>query len=271
MDNNLIDDYNRIRILLRGMILMKSLVERSYSNVLRNVFKITNPIKKQVIKTECLVHKFINTQAVVILKNDGHINEAKYFSKHIKDINLGAVWADQDYKSSNHFYNPDSDKGLYGFSNAHKECVKYYTTALTKYFEGDESGAMFYLGAACHLIQDVTVPQHVNIKLLKHHRRYEQWVIKAFEHYKEFRLVKGGIYLDSVKDYIFYNSNLAIETYEKNKDEEDLNTKFYKTTLVILTTAQKSTAGLLLTFYNDVEKLKDRARNFVENRHVVTH
>jgi phospholipase C len=235
---------------------MKRLFERSYSKVIKNVFRITNPIKKQIIKTECKVHKFINIQALVILKNDGHSKAFNYYSNYIKDINAGAVWADQDYKSTNHFYNPDYDKGLFGFSNAHKECVRYYAQALTKYFEWDEKGAMFYLGAACHLLQDVTIPQHVNIKLLKHHRKYEQWVIKAYEHHTEFKAFEGGIYLRAIKDYMDYNSNIALKTYEKYLAEENLETKFYKTTLVILITAQKTTAGLLLNFYNDVERLK---------------
>lgn len=245
---------------------MKNLLEKSYSRVLKNVFKFTNPIKKQVVKTECRVHKFINNQAIIILKNDGYLNEFIYYSKYIREINLGAVWADQDYKSTNHFYNPGSDKGLYGFSDAHKECVSYYTKALTKYFEGDVTGAMFYLGAACHLIQDVTIPQHVNIKLLKHHRKYEQWVIKAFEHHNEFKAHKDGIYLTAVKDYIDYNSNVALETYNKYLIEEDLDIKFYKTTLIILITAQKSTAGILLNFYTDVERLKNTIDNITNRK-----
>ncbi len=39
---------------------------------------------------------------------------------YINDINAGVVWADQDLKSSNHFYNPYTNKGLYGNSNAKK-------------------------------------------------------------------------------------------------------------------------------------------------------
>lgn len=248
------------------MIYLRNMVERSYSNVLRGFFRVTNPIKKQVIKTECKVHKFINNQGIIILKNDGYVKEYNYFKSHIADINEGAVWADQDYKSSNHFFNPDKDRGLFGFSNAHKECFKYYTTALTKYFEGDEKEAMFYLGAACHLIQDVTIPQHVNIKLLKHHRRYEQWVIRAYDKHNEFKVNKDGVYLNAVKDYIYYNSDIALKTHDTYANEEDLEQRFYKTTLVILTTAQKTTAGLMLSFYMDIEKLKAKANKFAEKR-----
>lgn len=143
--------------------------------------------------------------------------------------------------------------------------------ALTKYFEGDEDSAMFYLGAACHLVQDVTVPQHVNINLLKHHRKYEQWIIKAFEHHEEFKVREGGIYLNSVKAYMDHNSVIAMDTYDKYEAEEDLEVKFYNTTLVVLRTAQKTTAGLMLNFYDDVEKLKAQAGEYVENKMKMLH
>lgn len=245
---------------------MRKFIENSYSKVLKKVFKITNPIKKQVVKTECKVHKFINNQAILILKNDGNIKQYNFFAKHIPDINVGAVWADQDYKSTNHFYNPDSAKGLYGFSNAHIMCVHYYTIALTKYLEGDEKGAMFYLGAACHLIQDVTIPQHVNVKLLKHHRKYEQWVIKAFELHDEFKAKDSGIYLNTIKQYIDYNTKVAIGAYNEYINEENLDTRFYKTTLIILVTAQKTTSGLMMNFYKDIVRIKNKSTRAIQKR-----
>ena len=245
---------------------MKRFIEKSYSKVMKKIFKISNPIKKQIIKTECKVHKFINNQAIVILKNDGYLNEYMYYSSYIKDINAGAVWADQDYKSSNHFYNPESEKGLYGFSNAHKECLHYYAKALTKYMLDDNRCAMHYLGAACHLVQDVTVPQHVNIRLLKNHRKYEQWVIKMYDHHNEFKVTDSGIYLNSVKAYMDFNSKVALKAYTDYENEGDQNVRFYKTTLIILTTAQKTTAGLLVNFYKDIEKIRVKSLDVVERR-----
>lgn len=72
------------------------------------------------MKAECKVHKFIKTQSVIILKNDGHIEAYAFMSSYINDINGGVVWADQYLKSSNHFYNPHRNKGLYGNSDAKK-------------------------------------------------------------------------------------------------------------------------------------------------------
>lgn len=231
--------------------------ERSYSTVITNLFRAVNPIKKRIMKTECKVHKYINEQAISILKNDNHIRAYNLFRAYIKDINTGAVWADQDLKSSNHFYNPELDKGLYGRSNAYKEYMLYYTNSINLYSSGDMRAAMFYLGAACHLIQDMTVPQHVNIRLLGQHKKYENWVKKMYLEYEYFKITDGGIYLDSPKEYIHYNSTRALKVYKRHKLEEKLNKKFHDITAEILILAQKTTAGLLMNFYNDTKDLRE--------------
>jgi phospholipase C len=234
-----------------------SIFERSYSAVITNLFRAVNPIKKRIMKTECKVHKYINEQAIIILKNDNHMMAYNLFHAYIRDINTGAVWADQDLKSSNHFYNPEMDRGLYGRSNAYKEYMIYYTNALNLYFSGDMRAAMFYLGAACHLIQDVTVPQHVNIKLLGQHKKYENWVKKMYLEHEYFKTNKGGIYLDSASEYIYYNSTKSLKIYKKHKLEEEQNKRFNDITVEILNLAQKTTAGLMLNFYNDTKEARD--------------
>jgi len=205
-----------------------NIVERSYSFIYKNITRVVNPLKKKIIKTECIVHKFINNQAIIILENDGHKEVYKFMTNYIDDINEGAVWADQDFKSSSHFYNPNKKRGMYGSSDAKKECISYYKRALKEYFKGDIKNAMFYLGASCHLIQDVTIPQHANIELLHNHRSYENWVIKMYNHHNNFKIAKSGIYLDSVVDYIELNSKNALVTYEMYSSITNENTRFYK-------------------------------------------
>lgn len=230
-------------------------LERSYSYVFRNVLRAVNPIKKRIMKAECKVHKFINNQSVIILKNDGHMDAYKLMSSYLDDINAGVVWADQDLKSSNHFYNPHRDRGLYGSSNAKKECLAYYTRALNEYFHGDIKNAMFHLGAACHLIQDLTVPQHANVHLLKNHRSYEKWVIRMHLHHDEFKINSGGIYQNSLTDYVDLNSKNAINTYKKYMHEKDRIERFQKITSMVLTMAQATTAGVMYKFYEDTIKI----------------
>lgn len=231
------------------------ILEKSYSCVFKNALKAVNPVKKRIMTAECIVHKFINNQAIVVLKNDGHMKAYNLMESCISDINEGVVWADQDLKSSNHFYNPHKDRGLYGSSNAKKECIDYYTKALDEYFHGNTKKSMFYLGAACHIIQDLTVPQHANVHLLNSHRSYENWVVRMHMHHDEFRINNGGIYLESLVDYIHYNSKESIKIYRKHCNIKNKHVRFHLITSLILTMAQATTAGLMLKFYKDIQEI----------------
>lgn len=233
-----------------------SAIEKSYSYLYKKVVKAVNPLKKKVIKTECIVHKFINNYAIEILKNDGYVEVCNSMSKYIDDINDGVVWADQDFKSSNHFFNPNLKRGLYGNSNARVECIRYYKRAIKEYFNGDIRTSMFYLGAACHLIQDLTIPQHANIELLHSHRSYENWVIKMHNKQQKFKVLKGGIYLKSIDDYIYLNSKKALEIHKRYSCINNEHMRFHKITSVVLIMAQKTTAGLMYNFFYDIRRLK---------------
>ncbi|WP_160687036.1 zinc dependent phospholipase C family protein [Clostridium sp. C2-6-12] len=234
------------------------ILEKLYSYILKKLLKTINPVKKRIMKAECIVHKFINTQSLIILKNDGHIKAYSLMKKYLNDINAGVVWADQDLKSNSHFYNPDRKKGLYGSSNARKECISYYNRALNEYLHGNINCSMFYLGAACHLIQDLTVPQHANVKLLNSHKNYENWVIKTHKHYEEFKIQRGGLYFKSLINYIDYNSKNAIFIYTYYSREEDRQIRYYKITSKVLTMAQATTAGLMFKFYRDIQKPRNQ-------------
>lgn len=226
------------------------------------VFKGVNPIKKRIVRTECSVHKLLNIQAVIILKNDGYTDASRFFDEHMEYLNSGAVWADQDLKSHNHFYNPYWNKGLYGSSSALKECVSYYTAALCWWDRGDTKKSAFYLGAACHLIQDMTVPQHVNLNLMKHHRRYENWVRRAYDSYDAFKCTDGGIYLGSIRSFIEANAFAAIKAYNRYRSIGNLNQRFFNISRIVLCQAQRTTAGVLNMFYGYIsaaEYKKDKS------------
>jgi len=239
---------------------MASSVERIYGKVFKSTLKAVNPLKKTVIVAECKVHKFINAAAVEILKNDGYNRAWQFFASHLVDLNSGTVWADQDLKSSNHFYNPYTKKGLYGSGNALKECISYYTAALTFWNRQDIRKSLFYLGAACHLVQDMTVPQHANVNLLKHHRKFEKWVIKSHSMYESFKCTHNGIYLNGVKDFIEENAYMAIKIYNRSKSIVNLESRFYNITDAILCRAQRTTAGMLNMFYETVCSMAENQR-----------
>ncbi|MDR7871027.1 MAG: zinc dependent phospholipase C family protein [Tissierellaceae bacterium] len=226
--------------------------EETYNKVLKTIFSATNPIKKTLIKTQCEVHKFINIYALRILKNDKYYSEYNFFDKYISDINEGAVWADQDYKSSNHFYNPFKKKGLYGRSDAMQLGIDYYYNALALWNVGDINQSMFYLGASLHIIQDMTVPQHANIRLLDNHRQYENYIKLTYKQVEEYRVTKGTYILDSIEDYIRFNTRVAIRIYKHYKKISNDEDRFNKIAKCGLPLSQRTTAGAMVTFYSDM-------------------
>lgn len=235
---------------------MKDIVEKSCGRVFKAALRVFNSFKKRVTKTECRVHKFINHQSIIILKNDGYYNSWALFANYMDELNSGTVWADQDLKNRDHYYNPDKKRGLYGFGNALKECMSYYTASLTWWKRGYTDKAIFYLGVSCHLLQDMTVPHHANIRLLNKHRRYEKWVLRVFESCERFKCQSGGIYLNTIKEYIEMNARTSMAAYGMQRHNWNDERKFYEMTYVLLHQAQKSTAGFLNMFYNDIMRLE---------------
>lgn len=234
---------------------MKNMFESGYGKTLSGVFYVVNPIKKRVLKTNCTVHKYIILQAVEILKNDGLSKEYEFFKKYIKNINEGVTWADQDFKSSNHFYHLEKGRGLYGFSDALTECSKYYNHAINYFDAGDIQKAMFYFGAACHLVQDATVPHHVNNKLLKSHRKFELWIVSKLMSDYSFEAFSNLVKYEKVEDYIVNNAVMANSTYLKYRNLKNKEERYAAIAISIVKEAQRTSAGLMINFYNDIEKI----------------
>lgn len=229
--------------------------ELYYGKAFRSILKAVNPFKKKVIKTEAKVHQFINVHALNILKANDYIMEFNEFNRHIETINKGAVWADQDFKSINHFYNPTKKKGLYGHGNALKLTQKYYEISLNSFKENDIEKSMFYLGAAVHIIQDLTIPQHVNIRLLDNHRQYENFVKTAYDKVRDFGTLDKPIVFDEIEDFVRFNTKVALRIYKQFKKIKDDNLRFYKTTRCSLPLAQRTTAGCLIMFFRKVNNI----------------
>lgn len=240
-----------------GNFVMQKIVEYSYGKIFKYTMKAINPLKKAIMTTDCFVHKEINNQALVILKNDNYIDSYTLFSDYIMELNLGVVWADQDFKSSGHFYNPMRDRGLYGNTNALTLAKNYYTFAISYWDMGEITKAMFFLGAAAHLIQDVTVPQHANIKLLKEHHKFEKFVRDTFFTTPEYLVSKKGCYLNSVEEFIRHNALSAIKANKRLSTISYEEDRFYALGKYTIPLAVRSTAGLLMTFYKDTQTTQD--------------
>jgi phospholipase C len=230
------------------------LVERAYGTTFKSVLWVIKPIKKMFVKTLCEVHIFINNQAFKILKNDGFVEEYDFFYKNKKSINEGAVWADQDFRSREHFYNPYTHKGLYGCKSSKQKFINYYECALVHWDAGDKEKAFFYLGAALHLIQDSTIPQHGSVNLLKSHRQFEQWIIDVHDDFDYYAVESGGLYYTNPYEYIEKNSKRAVEAFRRYSPIKNDKDKYYKIATIILPLAQQSTAGCLHNFYQKINE-----------------
>ncbi|MDP4143078.1 MAG: zinc dependent phospholipase C family protein [Bacillota bacterium] len=231
---------------------MKKAVEMTYGNTMRGLMFAVNPIKKIVIKTHCYVHKYLNRKALDVLKLQGYKEQYNFFTKYLNAMNDGTFWADQDFKSSNHFYHYIEGKGLYGFSNALQECKKYHNRALRYAEQGNMDKALFYFGAACHLVQDSTVPHHVNNKLLKGHRDFELWIgqkVASGRYYKD--AIKVRRY-PSVDEYIKKNALMANKIYDQYDNISSKEMRYSKISREILRQAEMTTAGFMLDFYEAI-------------------
>ena len=87
---------------------------------------------------------------------------------------------------------------------------------------------MFFLGAAIHIIQDMTIPQHANIRLLDNHHQYEIYVNCTYEYLDKLEVEKGALLQDSIEDYIRFNARVAIKIYKKFNMISDDDERFYR-------------------------------------------
>lgn len=232
----------------------KKIMENTYGKVLTGFMLAANPFKKMAFKTPCLVHRFINIQAVVILENEGYLEAADFYKKYIKVLNEGATWADQDFKSINHFYHNERHKGLYGFSDGLAEAQKNVGKSLYFLEKDNLEKSVFYLGVVCHLSQDMTVPQHVNNRLLDSHKSYETWIKKKIFAEIDYSVNEGIMRYETFDDYIRENAIIANFYYEEYKSIIDKDEMYEKLSRKMIKVSQNTTAGLLLDFYEQYYK-----------------
>ena len=232
---------------------MKSKLESAYAKALTGTFKAISPIKRTIKKTECEVHLYIQENALEILNCNGYNDEYKLFKEYKSKINEGLVWADQDFKCYHHFYNPKEEKGMYGYDdNALTVARSYYLKALKYFALENYDKSMFYFGAMCHIIQDLTIPQHAKGKLFDNHRQFELYVKENYTKIKRFKCREEPIILQSVTDYANYNASSALKIDYIYQNIVDLNSKFYLIALKSIALAQKTSAGCMIMFYKDL-------------------
>jgi len=197
-------------------------------------------------------HQFFVSQAVEILRNDGHEKYANLIEFYGSQLNKGVNWADIGWKNITHYFDPDTGKGKLKFANAVDETVLYFNRAARHWREKDYNRAMFYLGAAVHIVQDLCVPQHAANSVSPGHRRYENWAKKRFAQYM---VSSGGSYrrFESPAQFAFENARTA-SRYRDNVKLRKGSKSFHRATRVVLPMAQMSTAEFFHFFLEFVEQ-----------------
>lgn len=124
----------------------------------------------------CLTHKFCNEKALELLQKCTDKKIQPIMKDNLPALQSGVVWADLNFKSVNHFFNPLTKKGLWKFPSAVYVFIFYLSKARQSAMRQDSFNTFFYLGAAAHILQDMTVPHHACGCLFSGHKKFENWV-----------------------------------------------------------------------------------------------
>ncbi len=194
-----------------------------------------------------ITHEFCNRQAVKILRTDGFTHCAAFFEQYLTELNGGVYWADKGWKNIGHYFEPLTNRGLWHFANATEDFQYYYHCALTNMQEKDYAKAVFFLGAAIHLVQDLCVPHHARAKLFCGHKEYEEWAQLNYSHYT---VTERGMYNEGTSAHLWLLSNaiIAADLFDMVNGIQDAAV-YDKVTAILLPRAQRSTAGFLQQFF----------------------
>lgn len=200
----------------------------------------------------CSTHVMCNRQARNILEADGNTVIAHFLEAYREDLDLGVCWPDSGFGLGcvHHFYHAKTGAGLLGRTPADVFCKRYFLWALKFWRQGNYKKAMFFLGAACHFIQDICEPHHTNCDIGMGHHRYEDWVA---EHKNDYTANGEGIY----RSYLEPDRWLR-ECAPKSYELLDLVTEksgidyYQQATEYLLPLTQRVTAGFLYNFFRHI-------------------
>lgn len=63
-------------------------------------------------------------------------------------------------RPANHFYNPYTGQGIFGFQSAFEYSIKLWGEAMAFYYQGNKENAYYTLGRAIHLLEDMGSAPH---------------------------------------------------------------------------------------------------------------
>jgi phospholipase C len=219
---------------------------------LKTVSFMENPMLQSIDSSYCITHQYCNDQALVILQKNGFIQEAMLLSAYYKQLQHGVIWADLSWKNIHHFLHPHTRRGFWHFSNAACDYLEFFTLAIKFARQGCVEEAVFYLGAAAHLVQDMCVPHHAKCQLFDGHKKYEGWVEKNLQHFS-FRQ-EEKIDVSNPIGGLVKNAATALDLYSYVSADAGMQ-QYKKATAILLPLANQSTANLFCYFFARIKKI----------------
>lgn len=192
-------------------------------------------------------HRFINYQALAILRSDGRHLEADWLHGQLEPFCAGCDWADTGWKNAGHMYHPGSGHGQKGLPNAVQMFREYLDLALRLKADPDQSQCAFYLGAAAHLVQDLCVPHHAAVTLWRGHRAFEDW---AARHRQQYATFGGGLYdlAKSPEEWVTVNAEYTLARWSGALSAHLGRPLLEAAVGDLLPRAQRTTAGFVAYF-----------------------
>jgi hypothetical protein len=184
--------------------------------------------------------------------------EEKLSLKEINWLMMGSFEEDTPPRWMNHFYEPNTNKGIWGFKTSRDWAQssgsqsisiggdQTWQKAIDSYVSGDDEKAFRALGHVLHLLEDATVPAHTRLDAHILGDPYEGWVEKSISaniHFNVSPATTGNLY-DAFYQLAIYSNRYFLskdtidsknlsdtKIFEKNnakciEGSDDMNNKF---------------------------------------------
>ena len=186
------------------------------------------------------------------MQKNGFLQEAALLSAYYEQLQNGVIWADLNWKNIHHFLHPHTRRGFWHFSNAACDYLEFFTFAIKSVRHGCAKDAIFYLGAAAHLVQDMCVPHHAKCQLFDGHKKYERWVETNLQNFSY--EIKEEISIANPIGILVKNAATALDLYHYVSADAGIQ-QYKKATDILLPLANQSTANLFCYFFARIRKI----------------
>lgn len=195
--------------------------------------------------SDCATHLFLNESALAIMEHNGGRDEAALIRPLMAQINEGVLWADGGYRNITHFFNPLTRRGLWNLPSAADSFRQFFRQAMKYGQKANLAKAMFYIGGATHLLQDICVPHHSCNLLLSGHAEYEHWVEANLGEYPLIPGPETPVPDENLLNMFLKNALRSCEYSDLVTDKAGED-EYRKATGILLPLAQYSTAKMFV-------------------------